>query len=102
MEFKDGIAILGMIVGIMWGAIQQFRNSKLQSERDNSHAIWKRIDELKHEQDSLRETLRTEYMTGPQVQHFVQLSNEAWLLKLEHIETQLTKLEKMIERLADK
>lgn len=98
MESKDIILIGLSVIGLIWGYVQTLKANKLQSERDNNKALWHRVDELKIEVGATRELIRSEYMTARQVQEYFQLSTEAWIVKLDHIDTQIQELKSLFER----
>lgn len=98
MESKDVILIGLSVIGLIWGYVQTLKANKMQSERDNNKALWHRVDELKKDVTTVRDLIQSEYMTARQVQEYFRLSTEAWVVKLDHIDSQIQELKSLFER----
>lgn len=98
MDQSDVIYLIGIALTVAYAGYQQIRGNKLQADKDNNRAQWNKIDELRAEVSNLKDHMRTEYMTGRQVQEYFRLSTEAWIVKLDHIDKRLDSLCDLLEK----
>ena len=98
MTTQELLTITLAVIGILWGAIQQYKNGKLMAERDSKHAMWRKLDSLSDQITTLNNTLKSDYMTTSQIHEFFRLSTEPWIVKLDHIDNQLSELKQLLER----
>ena len=97
---SDQIAIVAVIVAvasIVGNFVLANKQASQASKRDQERVLWEKIDELRSDVESVNDTLLKEYMTQDQIREFFKLSSDGWVVKLEHIDIQISELKKLLE-----
>ena len=98
MDTSDLILIGISVCSLLYGAVQQYRSSDAQANRDNKNAVWRRLDEQKEQIAGIKELIRSEYVTRGQMHEYFSLSTKAWIVKLDHIDKQISELKQFFEK----
>lgn len=94
------VAIISVIVAVcslMANFILAGKQNKAATDRDQTKALWEKIDDLRGMIEETNDTLLKEYMTQDQIREFFKLSTDAWVVKLDHIDDQISDIKKLLE-----
>lgn len=96
----DQIAIVAVIVAvasIVGNFVLANKQARQTTKRENDRVLWEKIDELRDDVEGIKDTLLREYMSQDQIREFFKLSSDGWVVKLDHIDTQISDLKKLVE-----
>lgn len=91
------VAAIVAICSIFVNVILAGRQNKAARDRDQTKALWDKIDDLRSMVEETNDTLLKEYMTQDQIREFFKLSTDAWVVKLDHIDDQISDIKKLLE-----
>ena len=90
-------AVLVAVASIIGNFVLAAKQSKTANQRDQTNALWEKIDDLRGMIEDVNDTLLKEYMSQDQIREFFKLSSDGWVVKLDHIEGQLSDLTKLVQ-----
>lgn len=91
------VAVLVAVASIVGNFVLANKQARQVSKREHDRVLWEKIDELRDDVEYVKDTLLKEYMTQDQIREFFKLSSDGWVVKLEHIDSQIGDLKKLVE-----
>lgn len=91
------IAVVVAVASIVGNFVLAGRSRRQADKRDHDRVLWEKIDELREDVEGIKDTLLREYMSQDQIREFFKLSSDGWVVKLEHIDNQITDLKKLVQ-----